>query len=350
VKIADFGLAKLLGQDHPGDNLTGTHQVMGTVKYMAPEQMEGAKDIDHRADIYSLGVVFYELLTGELPLGRFAPPSKKVQIDVRLDEIVLRALEKEPNQRYQHAGDVKTEVETVVRTPHEAPTPDKAGADKSAGGATKGKEGLFQRIRGFGADFDGIDSPYARLVGFPLLGLAGFCLIALTIAVLTGRHRDTGEMFFLCFVWICLAFLALNVVWFVRRAFGMLVAAPAGPWTPQQTGDYLRRAAGFLKTTGILTFVGWLVLAPFLDEVGLFGLFVLWALVAGTILWIGASRLAKGRDPGTLAMILAMAPLSPAVMLGLPVGLHLLRTLARPEVKALFDTKAREKEAAKAGL
>ena len=113
VKIADFGLAKLLRQEHLDDNLTATDQVMGTVRYMAPEQMEGARNIDHRADIYSLGVVFYELLTGELPLGRFAPPSKKVQIDVRLDEIVLRALEKEPNQRYQHAGDVKTEVESV---------------------------------------------------------------------------------------------------------------------------------------------------------------------------------------------------------------------------------------------
>ena len=94
VKIADFGLAKLLGQDATDHGLTGTQQVMGTLRHMAPEQMEGAKDVDHRANIYSLGVVFYELLTGELPMGRFAPPSKKVEIDVRLDEVVLRALER----------------------------------------------------------------------------------------------------------------------------------------------------------------------------------------------------------------------------------------------------------------
>ena len=117
VKIADFGLAKLLGQA-PGDvSLTGTQQVMGTLRYMAPEQIEGTKAVDHRADIYSLGVVFYELLTGELPIGRFAPPSKKVQIDVRLDEVVLRALEKEPEQRYQHVSEVKTEVEQISSTP-----------------------------------------------------------------------------------------------------------------------------------------------------------------------------------------------------------------------------------------
>jgi tRNA A-37 threonylcarbamoyl transferase component Bud32 len=112
VKIADFGLAKLLDPSHP-EHLTGTQQVMGTLRYMAPEQLEGTREVDHRADIYSLGVVFYELLTGELPLGRFAPPSKKVQVDVRLDEIVLRALEKEPELRFQHASDVKTEVEAI---------------------------------------------------------------------------------------------------------------------------------------------------------------------------------------------------------------------------------------------
>ncbi len=61
------------------DKLTATRQVMGTIRYMAPEQFEGMGSVDHRADIYSLGVVFYELLTGEVPHGRFAHlPSEKM--------------------------------------------------------------------------------------------------------------------------------------------------------------------------------------------------------------------------------------------------------------------------------
>ena len=120
VKIADFGLAKLLGIDAEDSavekpfTLTGTHQVMGTPRYMAPEQMQGSSAVDHRADIYSLGVVFYEMLTGELPIGRFELPSKKVRIDVRLDDVVLRSLESAPERRYQHASNLKTEVESIV--------------------------------------------------------------------------------------------------------------------------------------------------------------------------------------------------------------------------------------------
>jgi tRNA A-37 threonylcarbamoyl transferase component Bud32 len=116
VKIADFGLAKLMGQPPPGAEATA-EKVMGTPQYMAPEQTEHPSEVDHRADIYSLGVVFYQMLTGELPLGKFEPPSHKVLIDVRLDEVVLRALEKEPDRRYQQASQVKTEVETILTTP-----------------------------------------------------------------------------------------------------------------------------------------------------------------------------------------------------------------------------------------
>jgi predicted Ser/Thr protein kinase len=110
VKIADFGLAKMLGKGPADFTLTGTQQVMGTPRYMAPEQIERPTAVDHRADIYSLGVVLYEMLTGELPMGRFQPPSQKVQLDVRIDQVVLRALEKEPDRRYQRASQVKTEL------------------------------------------------------------------------------------------------------------------------------------------------------------------------------------------------------------------------------------------------
>ena len=115
VKIADFGIAKLLRRQPGEDTLTREHHVIGTPHYMAPEQVEHPLAVDHRADIYSLGVVFYEMLTGELPLGKFAPPSRKVKVDVRLDEVVLHAMEKEPARRYQHASEVKTDIEGLSR-------------------------------------------------------------------------------------------------------------------------------------------------------------------------------------------------------------------------------------------
>jgi TM2 domain-containing membrane protein YozV/predicted Ser/Thr protein kinase len=123
LKIADFGIAKILNVPAGKAGLTGAKDVMGTPHYMAPEQIERPQAVDHRADIYSLGVVFYEMLTGELPLGKFAPPSKKVMVDVRLDDVVLHSLEKEPSRRYQQASQVKTDVETIAGTPTPIPGP-----------------------------------------------------------------------------------------------------------------------------------------------------------------------------------------------------------------------------------
>lgn len=125
VKIADFGIARLAseGTDRPpgrpsgndSPNLTSAGEVMGTPHYMAPEQRDRPAEVDHRADLYALGVVFYQMLTGELPAaGKLQPPSHRVQLDVRLDEIVLRALEKDPARRYAAASEMKTQVETVV--------------------------------------------------------------------------------------------------------------------------------------------------------------------------------------------------------------------------------------------
>jgi tRNA A-37 threonylcarbamoyl transferase component Bud32 len=126
VKIADFGLAKLLRRSRNDFTLTGSRQVMGTLDYMAPEQRTAPQEVDHRADIYSLGVVFYEMLTGELPLGRFARPSEKVAVDGRLDDVIFRALEREPDRRYQRISAVKLDVESIFRA--EAWTPAASGS------------------------------------------------------------------------------------------------------------------------------------------------------------------------------------------------------------------------------
>ena len=96
VKIADFGLAKLLQPDPRELALTHTRHFMGTLHYMAPEQCERPHETDHRADIYSLGVVLYEMLTGELPLGRFDAPSNRTNIDPRIDDLVLRRWKRIP--------------------------------------------------------------------------------------------------------------------------------------------------------------------------------------------------------------------------------------------------------------
>ena len=129
VKIADFGIAKIIGREDRDIVITEPNQAIGTPHYMAPEQVEKPQSVDHRADIYSLGVVFYEMLTGELPLGKFAPPSRQVRIDVRLDEVVLRALEKQPEQRYQQVSEVKNDLDTIAATPARVPA---AGAASGA--------------------------------------------------------------------------------------------------------------------------------------------------------------------------------------------------------------------------
>ena len=138
VKLADFGIGKIIGdgthESHGtysshDSHLTQTGTTLGTPQYMAPEQRDQPESVDHRADIYSLGVVFYELLTGELPVGKFALPSEISASDPRVDAIVRQALEKEREHRQQSVGEVRTQVETVTSSaertsPMESARPD----------------------------------------------------------------------------------------------------------------------------------------------------------------------------------------------------------------------------------
>jgi tRNA A-37 threonylcarbamoyl transferase component Bud32 len=145
VKVTDFGLAKLIqGDDTLAMGLTLTGTAMGTPQYMAPEQWEQPERVDHRADIYSLGVVIYELLTGQRPAGVFDPPSKKCPVDKRIDPVVMRAMEKEPDRRYQQAGQIKEEVTRISGVGR---SKDASGAH----GATQAKRGPLKLLMTVGA-------------------------------------------------------------------------------------------------------------------------------------------------------------------------------------------------------
>lgn len=112
VKLVDFGLAKLSG-DAGSLQLTRTHQAMGTPRYMAPEQLERPREVDHRADLFSLGVIFYEMLTGHVPAGVVEPPSRVAGVDAGIDDVVLSALEREPGRRPQSAADIERQLKGV---------------------------------------------------------------------------------------------------------------------------------------------------------------------------------------------------------------------------------------------
>jgi eukaryotic-like serine/threonine-protein kinase len=139
IKILDFGLAKLVEKQRGGAGLnelttafmdtggpakTSAGSILGTVSYMSPEQARG-EQVDHRTDIFSLGVVLYEMLTGQRPFAGKSvidtlhaiinqdPPSLtevSPQVPLELSEIVAKALGKDPVERYQHAGDFELDL------------------------------------------------------------------------------------------------------------------------------------------------------------------------------------------------------------------------------------------------
>jgi serine/threonine protein kinase len=115
VRLVDYGLATLFGPQAARN--ADDNRVAGTLGYMAPEQFTMPETVDHRADIYSTGVVFYEMLAGERPGADRLPPSQKAATDPRLDPIVLCALERERERRYQEARLLHSDIVALARTP-----------------------------------------------------------------------------------------------------------------------------------------------------------------------------------------------------------------------------------------
>lgn len=120
VKLMDFGISKLKGEKFQ----TLTDAAIGTPCYMAPEQMQHTVEVDGRADIYSLGVVLYELVTGRLPVGIYQPASQIAQdVPLELDNIIKKCLESDPNKRYQSPAELREALRKIAESFHESSSP-----------------------------------------------------------------------------------------------------------------------------------------------------------------------------------------------------------------------------------
>jgi serine/threonine protein kinase len=196
VKLADFGIAKLAeSESEPADlrsdvpTLTQIGAALGTPYYMAPEQRDTPSKVDHRADIYSLGVVFYELLTGELPVGAFVPPSAKSAADPRVDAIVEQSLQRERERRQHSAGEVKTQVEAVATSagrgePPPIPNPNRA---------TPPAQTPIAAIAQSSTSKTHVQIVALLHLGFGILTLLGAIAVVLSIGIPFGITLSQGE-------------------------------------------------------------------------------------------------------------------------------------------------------------
>ena len=134
--LCDFGIARQVGKR----GLTGAGVTLGTAEYMSPEQIQSPQTLDHRTDVYSAGIVLFEMLTGTVPfrqssasdysvlkqhVEREAPlPSTLREVDPAVDRIVSKALRKEARRRYRGCGDMLADIEAFVGgSHHEQPAP-----------------------------------------------------------------------------------------------------------------------------------------------------------------------------------------------------------------------------------
>ncbi len=118
VKIADFGLAKRFDTDDSALGLTMSNMAVGTPDFLAPESLETGRKVDQRADLYAVGVMLYQLLTGKLPRGGFDLPSEMFpELDPRLDDIFVKAFSADPDYRYPSASAVRADLDEVLSQP-----------------------------------------------------------------------------------------------------------------------------------------------------------------------------------------------------------------------------------------
>lgn len=136
LKLIDFGLASLADGD-PRYQLTQAAMTMGTADYMPPEQRTDARSVDARGDVWSLGIMLYELMAGTLPVGNFKPLTERMPgLDPRIDQVIRSALIHDREKRLQSAAEMAQAIDAIRQDllhPPKAPTPKSSFSDKFLG-------------------------------------------------------------------------------------------------------------------------------------------------------------------------------------------------------------------------
>jgi len=138
VKVADFGLAKQSAAGLSG--LTKTNMAMGTPDFVAPEALSPGTVVDGRADLYAMGVMLYQMLTGEIPRGLWTMPSKKLGTDPRFDDVILKAMQTDRELRYQDATEIRRDLDVIMTLPHAELIAQKQAAAEAAARATQAQK------------------------------------------------------------------------------------------------------------------------------------------------------------------------------------------------------------------
>jgi serine/threonine protein kinase len=168
IKLMDFGISKLM----TSGNLTATAVIMGTPHYMSPEQLKDSRNVDVRADIYSIGVMLYEILTGNLPTGVPKPASQlMMEVPPALDPIVAKCVEPKPDDRYLSVSELKAELRSVL---------------------TLVEEGGSLPMKKPGPSRPGISVPWVRIGGIALI-VGILALVAVGFKGLEGYRKEVLE-------------------------------------------------------------------------------------------------------------------------------------------------------------
>ncbi|MCB1205378.1 MAG: serine/threonine protein kinase [Verrucomicrobiae bacterium] len=202
VRVADFGLAKVMNTSATSPlTLSGT--VMGTPNYLAPEALLFGTEVDHRADLYAVGVMLYHMLTGRVPYGAFEMPSFQIPgLDPRLDTIVAKAMREDPGLRYQTAEALRQDLVGILTQPvaQTVLVPAKSAAAPQHRSVVPVKAVKAKGIPGDSEDCDPATAramlDTTRSLNTTLLVLGTTALLILAALVFFLANRKTGDVFY----------------------------------------------------------------------------------------------------------------------------------------------------------